>query len=116
MKDTDIESLINDFTTEAVKPRSKKSRVKNRGNNEKINYKSKNTKDPVIAWLESESDIEEVYLDDNGFIASVKSHEMNTVHDVESIMKAIPNSVNKKGVDTIEDWLNEDSVIDTELA
>lgn len=116
MKDTEIEALINDFTTEAVKPRSERSRVKNRGQKGKVNYKSINVKDPVVAWLESESDIDEVYLDENGFIASVKSHEINTVHDVEAIIKAIPNSVNKKGVDAIEDWINEDNVIDTEVA
>ena len=73
-------------------------------------------KDPVVAWLESESDIDEVYLDDMSFIVGTNSSTESVVHDVETIMKAIPNSVNKKGVDAIEEWLNEESVIDTEIA
>ncbi len=112
----DIEDMINQFTNEAVKSRSEKSRVKNKGKKEKTNYKSRTTKDPVVAWLESESDIDEVYLDDMSFIVGTNSSTESVVHDVETIMKAIPNSVNKKGVDAIEEWLNEESVIDTEIA
>ena len=42
-------------------------------------------KDPVVAWLESQPEVEKVYLDDMGLITGADYNDNITIHEVEVI-------------------------------
>jgi len=48
-------------------------------------------KDPVVAWLESQPEVQKVYLDDMGLIIGTDYNDNTTIHEVEAI-EYKPNS------------------------
>jgi len=43
-------------------------------------------KDPVVAWLESQPEVQKVYFDDIGLIIGTDNNDNTTIYEVEAIV------------------------------